>query len=183
MFETPLISIVDDDALARDGIRELVESLGYDVVTFTSAKHFLQSDVIADRYRGLECWMGWRRQGVGKPDIGGKTLENTMLFVECAKQLGMTGHTFGGTEEQNAIRIKGIIKFFRMRSCKSLNPKQIAACGRINGQHRVKRPGLQLCAAASEWPLIAHWCTERRAVPLANYGQLSTSRRAPPTRL
>jgi hypothetical protein len=26
MFETPLISIVDDDALARDGIGELVES-------------------------------------------------------------------------------------------------------------------------------------------------------------
>jgi len=48
MFETPLISIVDDDALARDGIRELVESLGYDVITFTSAKHFLQSDVIAE---------------------------------------------------------------------------------------------------------------------------------------
>jgi len=48
MFETPLISIVDDDALARDGIRELVECLGYDVVTFTSAKHFLQSDVIAE---------------------------------------------------------------------------------------------------------------------------------------
>ncbi|MFZ0146851.1 MAG: response regulator [Xanthobacteraceae bacterium] len=47
MFETPLISIVDDDALARDGIRELVESLGYDVITFTSAEHFLQSDVIA----------------------------------------------------------------------------------------------------------------------------------------
>jgi FixJ family two-component response regulator len=43
-----LISIVDDDALARDGIRELAESLGYDVVTFTSAKHFLQSDVIAE---------------------------------------------------------------------------------------------------------------------------------------
>jgi FixJ family two-component response regulator len=48
MFETPLISIVDDDALARDGIRELVESLGYDVITFTSAEHFLQSDVIAE---------------------------------------------------------------------------------------------------------------------------------------
>jgi FixJ family two-component response regulator len=48
MFETPLISIVDDDALARDGIGELVESLGYDVITFTSAEHFLQSDVIAE---------------------------------------------------------------------------------------------------------------------------------------
>jgi len=37
MSEVPLISIVDDDALARDGIRELVESLGYNAVTFMSA--------------------------------------------------------------------------------------------------------------------------------------------------
>jgi FixJ family two-component response regulator len=43
-----LISIVDDDALARDGIRELVESLGYQARTFVSAKHFLESDVIAE---------------------------------------------------------------------------------------------------------------------------------------
>jgi FixJ family two-component response regulator len=47
MSEAPLISIVDDDALARDGIRELVESLGYNAVTFASADHFLQSGVIA----------------------------------------------------------------------------------------------------------------------------------------
>jgi FixJ family two-component response regulator len=47
MSKVPLISIVDDDALARDGIRELVESLGYNAVTFASAEHFLQSGVIA----------------------------------------------------------------------------------------------------------------------------------------
>ena len=47
MSEAPLISIVDDDALARDGIAALVESLGYNVITFTSAEHFLGSDVIA----------------------------------------------------------------------------------------------------------------------------------------
>ena len=41
-------SIVDDDALARDGIGTLVQSLGYNVITFTSAEHFLQSDVIAE---------------------------------------------------------------------------------------------------------------------------------------
>ena len=34
MSEVPLISIVDDDALARDGIRELVESLGYKAIVF-----------------------------------------------------------------------------------------------------------------------------------------------------
>ena len=48
MSETPLISIIDDDALARDGIRELVESLGYNAVTFKSAEHFLESGLVAD---------------------------------------------------------------------------------------------------------------------------------------
>jgi FixJ family two-component response regulator len=46
--EVPLISIVDDDALAREGIRELVESLGYEAITFTSAEHFLESNLIAE---------------------------------------------------------------------------------------------------------------------------------------
>src|SRR5215468_3900531 len=48
MSEVSLISIVDDDALARDGIRELVESLGYKTATFESAEDFLKSSVIAD---------------------------------------------------------------------------------------------------------------------------------------
>ena len=48
MSKVPLISIVDDDCLARDGIRELIESLGYEAITFTSAEHFLRSDVIAE---------------------------------------------------------------------------------------------------------------------------------------
>ena len=47
MPEATLISIVDDDQLARDGIRELIESLGYNAVAFASAEHFLQSGVIA----------------------------------------------------------------------------------------------------------------------------------------
>ena len=47
MSKAPLISIIDDDALARDGIRELVESLGYNAVTFKSAEHFLGSDWVA----------------------------------------------------------------------------------------------------------------------------------------
>ena len=46
--KTPLISIVDDDELTRDGIRELVESFGYEAITFPSAEHFLQSVMIAE---------------------------------------------------------------------------------------------------------------------------------------
>ena len=48
MSEATLISIVDDDALVCDGTAALVESLGYEAVTFTSAEHFLRSDVIVE---------------------------------------------------------------------------------------------------------------------------------------
>ena len=46
--KAPLISIIDDDALARGGICELVKSLGYRGITFSSAEHFLQSGAIAE---------------------------------------------------------------------------------------------------------------------------------------
>lgn len=42
-----MVSIVDDDPLAREGIRELVESLGYKARAFVSAQDFLQSGAIA----------------------------------------------------------------------------------------------------------------------------------------
>ena len=48
MSETTLISIIDDDALTRDGIRDLVESLGYNAVSFKSAEHFQESGLVAD---------------------------------------------------------------------------------------------------------------------------------------
>jgi PAS domain S-box-containing protein len=48
MPEVPLIAIVDDDEQARDGIRMLVESFGYEAISFPSAEHFLGSDVIAE---------------------------------------------------------------------------------------------------------------------------------------
>jgi FixJ family two-component response regulator len=43
-----MISIVDDDALARDGIKELVESMGFRAVTFVLAEHFLGSGIVAE---------------------------------------------------------------------------------------------------------------------------------------
>jgi FixJ family two-component response regulator len=46
-LQTPFIAIIDDDALAREGIGELVESLGYKSITFSSAEDFLQSGMIA----------------------------------------------------------------------------------------------------------------------------------------
>jgi FixJ family two-component response regulator len=41
-----MVSIVDDDPLAREGIKELVESLGYKALAFVSAQDFLQSEAV-----------------------------------------------------------------------------------------------------------------------------------------
>ena len=76
----PLISFVDDDALARDGIRQLIESLGYKAVTFISAEHFLESGLIAETtclitdlqmpgLNGLELQEALRSQGYQTPVI------------------------------------------------------------------------------------------------------------------
>jgi FixJ family two-component response regulator len=80
MSEAALISIVDDDPLARDGIRELVESLGYKGVAFMSAAHFLESGLIAETtclitdlqmpgLNGLELQEALRSQGYQTPVI------------------------------------------------------------------------------------------------------------------
>ena len=44
----PMISIVDDDTWARDGIRVLIESLGYDASMFAYAEEFLESGFIME---------------------------------------------------------------------------------------------------------------------------------------
>ena len=80
MSKVPLISIVDDDPLARDGIRELVESLGYKTITFGSAEDFLQSSLLADTacvitdvqmpgLSGLELQETLRSQGYRTPVV------------------------------------------------------------------------------------------------------------------
>jgi FixJ family two-component response regulator len=46
--EIPTISIVDDDPWAREGVKELVLSLGYRAVAFSSALEFVESGGIAE---------------------------------------------------------------------------------------------------------------------------------------
>jgi FixJ family two-component response regulator len=80
IFEDELISIIDDDALARDGTQELVESLGYKAVSFSSAEHFLASGAITETtclitdvrmpgLSGLELQEALRSQGHRTPVI------------------------------------------------------------------------------------------------------------------
>lgn len=40
----PVISIIDDDELVRDAVKDLVRSLGYLATAFASAEDYLQSD-------------------------------------------------------------------------------------------------------------------------------------------
>jgi FixJ family two-component response regulator len=80
MTKAPLISIVDDDALARDGISELVESLEYRTAAFESAEHFLKSRMVAETaclitdvqmpgLNGLELQEALKAQGYEMPVI------------------------------------------------------------------------------------------------------------------
>lgn len=40
----PIVSVVDDDAFVRDGVRDLVRSLGYSANAYASAEECLESD-------------------------------------------------------------------------------------------------------------------------------------------
>jgi FixJ family two-component response regulator len=43
-----MISIVDDDDFVRESLRDLIESLGYDVAAFESAERFLKTPYLAE---------------------------------------------------------------------------------------------------------------------------------------
>ena len=45
-MSVPTVSIIDDDSFARDGIKDLVASLGYRTITFASAEEFLASGCV-----------------------------------------------------------------------------------------------------------------------------------------
>ena len=44
----PMISIVDDDDFVRESLRDLIESLGYNVAVFGSAERFLEAECLAE---------------------------------------------------------------------------------------------------------------------------------------
>ena len=78
--KVPMISIVDDDISVRESTKELVESLGYEALTFASAEEFLGSQRVRDtsclitdlQMRGLSGIDLQRRlvdEGLGIPTI------------------------------------------------------------------------------------------------------------------
>jgi FixJ family two-component response regulator len=73
MFEKPLVAIVDDDIWARDGIGELVQSLGYRAFTFVSGRDFLESDCV----EGSACVI----TDLQMPGMSGLELQRQLLAL------------------------------------------------------------------------------------------------------
>jgi len=161
--KTPLISIVDDDALARDGIRELVESLGYKAITFESAGDFLKSGMVAETtclitdvqmpgLSGLELQETLQSQGYRTPVILITAYPNEKNRTRALDKgaVGFLGKPFN---EQTLIECLTVaIKSWRRRTAASNEcPIHVAdgvlgnkchICGFFNGldeQHRVLR--------------------------------------------
>ena len=87
MADSPVVSIVDDDAWSRNGLEDLVLSLGYRARTFESAEQFVQSGNITDTaclitdlrmpgLDGLELQSHLRRAGYRTPVIFVTTYPN-----------------------------------------------------------------------------------------------------------
>ena len=97
-----LISIVDDDALARDGIRELVESLGYEARTFISAEHFLESDVIAE----IQCLI----TDLQMPGLNGLELQEALRSQGCCVPIILIT-AFPDEKHRNSALERGALGF------------------------------------------------------------------------
>jgi FixJ family two-component response regulator len=66
-----LISVIDDDAFVRDGIKDLLRSLGYDVTACASAEDYLR----ADRVLNVACMI----VDVQMPGMSGDQLQARMV--------------------------------------------------------------------------------------------------------
>ena len=71
MAKAPLISIVDDDESAREGLSDLVEAMGFAVKSFMRAQDFLQSKSL----RNTACLI----TDIRMPEMGGQQLHNLLV--------------------------------------------------------------------------------------------------------
>jgi CheY-like chemotaxis protein len=102
MSKAPLISIVDDDALARDGICELVESLGYKATTFESAEHFLKSRMLAE----TTCLITDVTQGYQTPVILVTAYPNEIHRTRALDNGAVVGYLSKPFDEESLIKCR-----------------------------------------------------------------------------
>jgi two-component system response regulator FixJ len=85
MPETPLVHVIDDDDAVRDSLSFLLRAANFDVVTYQSAKHFL--DALTREIDGCVI------TDVRMPDISGLELLKRMRARSCIiPVIVMTGH-------------------------------------------------------------------------------------------
>ena len=109
----PIISIVDDDVWSRNGLADLVLSLGYRALTFESAEQFVQSGNIRDTdclitdmrmpgWSGLELQSHLRRAGHSIPTIFVTTYPNDAQRARALEE-GAIGFLDKPCDEQALI--------------------------------------------------------------------------------
>jgi FixJ family two-component response regulator len=111
--EAPTISIVDDDSWARDGIRELVESLGYRAFAFVSAEQFLGSDLVDNTACLITDLQMPGLDGLDlQRELGSKGYRIPIIFItaypddkrrECALDAGAIGFLTKPFDERSLI--------------------------------------------------------------------------------
>ncbi|HET9718422.1 MAG TPA: response regulator [Pseudolabrys sp.] len=72
-MKVPVIAIIDDDEQVRDGVKNLVRSLGYTAAVFSTAEEYLLSDCI----RTSSCVVTDLRM----PGISGAELQKRLIAV------------------------------------------------------------------------------------------------------
>ena len=109
----PMISIVDDDVWSRNGLADLVLSLGYRALTFESAEQFVQSGTIGDSdclitdlrmpgWSGLDLQSHLRREGHSTPIIFVTTYPNDAQRARALEE-GAIGFLDKPCDEQALI--------------------------------------------------------------------------------
>ena len=109
----PIVSIVDDDAWSRNGLEDLVLSLGYRALTFESAEQFVQSGNIEQTdclitylrmpgWSGLELQSHLRRAGHRIPTIFVTTYPNDAQRARALEE-GAIGFLDKPCDEQALI--------------------------------------------------------------------------------
>ncbi len=85
MSETPLVHVIDDDDAVRDSLSFLLRAANFDVVTYQSATHFL--DTLTREINGCVI------TDVRMPDISGLELLKRLRAKSCIiPVIVMTGH-------------------------------------------------------------------------------------------
>ena len=90
-----MISIVDDDRIVREAMGDLVQSLGYEVATFESAEHFLESGSLAE----TRCLI----TDVQMPGLDGLELQRRLLAEGHPTPVIFVSAFSGGSSRRRAM--------------------------------------------------------------------------------